>query len=90
MRHIYRTFKAIITMKSFTIALTLFAVTALSNNSLAIGFPHNLLSGKKVERKEGKSKNIVPEIQKKTILAKESRLLNIGSRILLLAFRRED
>lgn len=77
-------------MKSFTIALTLFAVINLSNNTLAIGFPHNLLSGKKVERKEIKAKNIVPDIQKKTILNKESRLLSIGSRILLQAFKREE
>ncbi|MEA5405784.1 hypothetical protein VB776_22790 [Arcicella sp. DC2W] len=77
-------------MKSFTIALTLFTVITLSNSALAIGFPHNLLSGKKVERKEMKSKNIVPDIQKKTILNKESRLLSIGSKILLQAFKREE
>ncbi len=77
-------------MKSFTIALTLFAVITLSNNTLAIGFPHNLLSGKKVEKKEVKAKNIVSDIQKKAILSRESRLLNIGSRILLQFFKREE
>lgn len=77
-------------MKSFTIALTLFTVITLSNSALAIGFPHNLLSGKKVERKEIKAKNIIPDIQKKTILNKESRLLSIGSKILIQAFKREE
>jgi hypothetical protein len=77
-------------MKSFTIALTLFSVIALTNTSLAIGFPHNLLSRKKVEKKEIKTKNIASVLQKKAILANESRLLNIGSKIFLLVFKRQE
>jgi hypothetical protein len=77
-------------MKSFAIALTLFSVTALSNNALAIGFPHNLLSGKRVDKKDQKSKNITTEIQKKAILMKESRLLNIGSKIFLQVFKQQE
>ncbi len=77
-------------MKSFTIALTLFTVFAVTNSSLAIGFPHNLLSKKKVEKKDVKTKNIASVLRKKAILANESRLLDIGSKIFLLVFKRQE
>jgi hypothetical protein len=77
-------------MKSLATILTLFMVISMTNNSLAIGFPHNLFSTKKSEKKEMKSRNIsTTETPHKTIMLKSSRFVSISGKVLQYAFARK-
>jgi hypothetical protein len=74
-------------MKNLTIIVSLFLCIALTNNSLAMGFPHNLLAGKKSVKKEKISSNNVQNISKKVIMLKDGRLIYIGQKVLNYMFR---
>ena len=53
-------------MKNLTVIISLFLCIALTNNVLAMGFPHNLLAGKKGLKKEKITNNHVQNISKKS------------------------
>ena len=74
-------------MKNLTVIISLFLCIALTNNVLAVGFPHNLLAGKKGLKKEKISNNYVQNISKKVIMLKDSRLIYVGQRVLDYMFR---
>jgi hypothetical protein len=69
-------------MKNLTVIVSLFLCIALTNNALAMGFPHNLLAGKKSLKKEKINNNHAQNIAKKVIILKESRLFYAGQKIL--------
>ncbi len=69
-------------MKNLTVIVSLFLCIALTNNVLAVGFPHNLLAGKKGLKKEKISNNHVQNISKKVIMLKDSRLIYVGQKVL--------
>lgn len=69
-------------MKNLTVIISLFLCIALTNNVLAVGFPHNLLAGKKGLKKERITNNHVQNISKKVIMLKESRLIYVGQKVL--------
>ena len=69
-------------MKNLTVIITLFLCIALNNNVVAMGFPHNLLAGKKGLKKEKITNNHVQNISKKVIMLKESRLIYVGQKVL--------
>ena len=74
-------------MKNLTVIISLFLCIALTNNVLAVGFPHNLLAGKKGLKKEKISNNYVQNISKKVIMLKDSRLIYVGQKVLDYMFR---
>ena len=74
-------------MKNLTIIVSLFLCIALTNNSLALGFPHNLLAGKKSVKKEKISSNHVQNISKKVIMSNENRFIDVGQKILSILFK---
>lgn len=69
-------------MKNLTVIISLFLCIALTNNVVAMGFPHNLLAGKKGLKKEKITNNHVQNISKKVIMLKESRLIYVGQKVL--------
>ncbi|MEY4539640.1 MAG: hypothetical protein RLZZ306_1397 [Bacteroidota bacterium] len=69
-------------MKNLTVIVSLFLCIALTNNVLAVGFPHNLLAGKKGLKKEKITNNHVQNISKKVIMLKDSRLIYVGQKVL--------
>lgn len=74
-------------MKNLTIIISLFLCITLTNNVLAMGFPHNLLAGKKRFKKEKINNNQVQNISKKVIMLKDRRLIYVGQKILNYMFR---
>jgi hypothetical protein len=74
-------------MKNLTVIISLFLCITLTNNVLAMGFPHNLLAGKKGLKKDKISNNHVQNISKKVILLKDSRLIYVGQKVLNYMFR---
>ena len=74
-------------MKNLTIIIGLFLCITLTNNVLAMGFPHNLLAGKKGLKKEKITNNQVQNISKKVIMLKDSRLIYVGHKALNYMFR---
>ena len=52
-----------------------------------MGFPHNLLAGKKGLKKEKINNNHVQNISKKVIMSKDSRLIYVGQKVLNYLFR---
>ncbi len=74
-------------MKNLTVIISLFLCIALTNNVLAMGFPHNLLAGKKGLKKEKITNNHVQNISKKVIMLKDSRLIYVGQKVLDYMFR---
>ena len=70
-------------MKTFSIVTVLFLLIAFNYESSAMGFPHNLLAGKKAERKEKIVKSTVQNFQKKVIIIKDSRFYNVGEKVLM-------
>ena len=74
-------------MKNLTVIISLFLCIALTNNVLAMGFPHNLLPGKKGLKKEKTTNNHVHNISKKVIMLKDSRLIYVGQKVLNYMFR---
>ena len=74
-------------MKNLTVIISLFLCIALTNNVLAMGFPHNLLAGKKGLKKEKITNNHVQNISKKVIMLKDSRLIYVGQKVLHYLFR---
>jgi hypothetical protein len=74
-------------MKTLTVIVSLFLCISLTYNALAMGFPHNLLAGKKNLKKEKISNNHVQNISKKVIMLKDSRLIYVGQKILNYTFR---
>jgi hypothetical protein len=74
-------------MKNLTVIISLFLCIALTNNVLAMGFPHNLLAGKKGLKKEKITNNHVQNISKKVIMLKDSRLIYVGQKVLNYIFR---
>jgi hypothetical protein len=74
-------------MKNLTVIISLFLCIALNNNVVAMGFPHNLLAGKKVLKKEKITNNHVQNISKKVIMLKESRLIYVSQKVLNYMFR---
>jgi hypothetical protein len=77
-------------MKNLTVIISLFLCIALTNNILAMGFPHNLLAGKKGLKKEKISNNHVQNISKKVIMLKDGRLIYVGQKVLNYMFRPKD
>ena len=73
-------------MKNLTVIISLFLCIALTNNVLAMGFPHNLLAGKKGLKKEKITNNHVQNISKKVIMLKDSRLIYVGQKVLNYMF----
>jgi hypothetical protein len=69
-------------MKNLTVIISLFLCIALTNNTLAMGFPHNLLAGKKGLKKERITNNHVQNISKKVIMLRDSRLIYVGQKVL--------
>ena len=74
-------------MKNLTVIISLFLCIALTNNVLAMGFPHNLLAGKKGLKKEKITNNQVQNISKKVIMLKDSRLIYVSQKVLNYMFR---
>jgi hypothetical protein len=74
-------------MKNLTVMISLFLCITLTNNVLAMGFPHNLLAGKKGLKKEKITNNHVQNISKKVIMLKDSRLIYVGQKVLNYMFR---
>ena len=74
-------------MKNLTVMISLFLCIALTNNVLAMGFPHNLLAGKKGLKKDKVSSNHVQNISKKVIMLKDRRLIYVSQKILNYMFR---
>ncbi len=74
-------------MKNLTVMISLFLCITLTNNVLAMGFPHNLLAGKKGLKKEKITNNHVQNISKKVIMLKDGRLVYVGQKILNYMFR---
>jgi hypothetical protein len=74
-------------MKNLTVIISLFLCIALTNNILAMGFPHNLLAGKKGLRKEKITNNHVQNISKKVIMLRDGRLIYVGQKVLNYIFR---
>lgn len=74
-------------MKNLTVIVSLCVCIALTNNVLAMGFPHNLLGGKKGLKKEKINNNHVQNISKKVILLKDSRLIYVGQKVVNYMFR---
>ncbi len=73
-------------MKNLIVIVSLFLCTALTNNVLAMGFPHNLLTGKKGLKKEKITNNHVQNISKKVIMLRDSRLNYVGQKALNYLF----
>ena len=74
-------------MKNLTVIVSLCLCIALTNNIIAMGFPHNLLAGKKGLKKEKINNNHVQNISKKVIMLKDSRLIYVGQKVLNYMFR---
>ena len=74
-------------MKNLTVIVSLCLCIALTNNIIAMGFPHNLLAGKKALKKEKINNNHVQNISKKVIMLKDSRLIYVGQKVLNYMFR---
>ena len=74
-------------MKNLTVITSLCLCIALTNNVMAMGFPHNLLAGKKGLKKEKINNNHVQNISKKVIMLKDSRLIYVGQKVLNYMFR---
>jgi hypothetical protein len=74
-------------MKNLTVIISLFLCISLTNNVLAMGFPHNLLAGKKGLKKDKVSNNHVQNISKKVIMLKDGRLIYVGQKVLNYMFR---
>ncbi len=74
-------------MKNLTVITSLCLCIALTNNVIAMGFPHNLLAGKKGLKKEKINNNHVQNISKKVIMLKDSRLIYVGQKVLNYMFR---
>jgi hypothetical protein len=74
-------------MKNLTVIVSLCLCIALTNNVIAMGFPHNLLAGKKGLKKEKINNNHVQNISKKVIMLKDSRLIYVGQKVLNYMFR---
>jgi hypothetical protein len=74
-------------MKNLTVFISLFLCIALANNTLAMGFPHNLLAGKKSVKKEKISHNNVQNISKKVIMSNENRFIYVGQKVLSIMFK---
>ena len=74
-------------MKNLTVIISLFLCITLTNNVLAMGFPHHLLAGKKGLKKEKITNNQVQNISKKVIMLKDSRLIYVSQKVLNYMFR---
>ena len=74
-------------MKNLTVIISLFLCITLTNNVLAMGFPHNLLAGKKGLKKEKVMNNHVQDISKKVLLLKDRRLIYVSQKVLNYVFR---
>ena len=74
-------------MKNLAVIISLFLCITLTNNVLAMGFPHNLLAGKKGLKKEKITNNHVQNISKKVIMLKDSRLIYVGQKVFDYMFR---
>ena len=74
-------------MKNLTVITSLCLCIALTNNVIAMGFPHNLLAGKKGLKKEKINNNHVQNISKKVIMLKDGRLIYVGQKVLNYMFR---
>ncbi|WP_044171796.1 hypothetical protein [Flectobacillus major] len=76
----------------FTSILSL--IISFSYESLAIGFPHNLLAVKKTEKKEVKAKDnktqTAVNLSKKAISLKDSRLLKMSGLLICFMLRKEE
>lgn len=69
-------------MKNLTVIISLFLCISLNNNVLAMGFPHNLLAGKKGLKKDKITNNHVQNISKKVIMLKDGRFISVGQKVL--------
>jgi hypothetical protein len=77
-------------MKTLTIVTVLFLLISLNYESVAMGFPHNLLAGKKGEKKERTVKSNVQNFQKKVIIIKDSRFYNVGEKVLMYFLKQRN
>ena len=77
-------------MKNLSVITILFFLISYSQDSWAMGFPHNLLAGKKEERKEKNLKSSVQNFQKKVIIIKDSRFYNVGEKVLMYFFKQRN
>jgi hypothetical protein len=69
-------------MKTLTVVSVLFLLISFSYESSAMGFPHNLLAGKRVEKKNRAAKTNVQNFPKKVIIIKDNRFYSVGEKIL--------
>ena len=77
-------------MKTLSIVTVLFLLISFSYESVAMGFPHNLLAGKRVERKEKIVKSTVQNFQKKVIIIKDNRFYSVGEKVLMYFFKQRN
>ena len=77
-------------MKNLSVVIILILLISFSQDTLAMGFPHNLLAGKKAERKEKSVKNPVQNFQKKVIIIKDNRFYNMGEKVLMYFFKQRN
>lgn len=55
-----------------------------------MGFPHNLLVGRRVERKEKIVKSNVQNFQRKVIIIKDSRFYQAGEKVLMYFLKQRN
>ncbi|MCU0470731.1 MAG: hypothetical protein MUF58_19260 [Arcicella sp.] len=73
-------------MKNVVTIVSLFLCIALTNNVLAMGFPHNLLAGRKGVKKEKIHHTVQNNIPKKVIMLKDGRFSQVGKKVLVYFF----
>ena len=77
-------------MKTLITVTVLFLLISFNYESLAMGFPHNLLAGKKGERKERTLKSNVQNFQKKVIIIKDSRFYEVSEKVLMYFLKQRN
>lgn len=77
-------------MKNLSVVTILFFLISYSQDSLAMGFPHNLLAGKKGERKEKTLRSNMQNFQKKVIIIKDSRFYEVSEKVLMYFLKQRN
>jgi len=76
-------------MKTLTVIAVFILLISFNYESSAMGFPHNLLAGKKSEKKDKIVKSNVQNFQKKVIIIKDSRFYSVGEKVLMYFLKRQ-
>ena len=77
-------------MKILTAIIVLILLISFNHESSAMGFPHNLLAGKRGERREKTVKSNVQNFQKKVIIIRDSRFYNVSEKVLMYFLKQRN